>query len=152
MDWQPKESYKPRQMRFDKERRIGNFRIKVYTVTLEGRDLEWAIYDQGLKAAEKALPSPPTTEKRPGVGFAICHQGKVMHYIVLCWWDNENELVTRVFVCKADGISEWREAESESFCVWDLEIMWFERNAYVETVMSTGEESVKEYLERQFSS
>jgi hypothetical protein len=61
------------------------------------------------------------------------HQGRG-DYLVLGWWDNENELPLRVLVW---GESGWREARgSESVCVWDLRILWHERDAYVATVLS----------------
>lgn len=55
---------------------------------------------------------------------------------MLCWWDRENELPIRVFVRQHDG-SPWRPAQgSESVCVWDLQVICFERDAYVHTVMA----------------
>lgn len=44
----------------------------------------------------------------------------------------------------------WRAATGgESFCVYDMEILWAERNAYVETVMAGSmADATDRYLER----
>ena len=87
-------------------------------------------------------------EGRPGVGFVIAHQGQTANYTVLAWWDRENELPLRVFVDEAKNGDGWRPNEAdESVCVWDLEILWKERQAYVDHVLRPGGGSVEGYLE-----
>ncbi len=46
--------------------------------------------------------------------------------------------------------AEWREAaHTASICVWDLQVMAFERDAYVETVLSApADPDVEAYLAR----
>ncbi len=85
------------------------------------------------------LPQPAQIVGRPGLGFLICHQGRTGDYTILCWWDRENELPIRVFVRDDQG---WRPARgSESVCVWDLEVIWHERCAYVESMLQAGVEA-----------
>lgn len=77
------------------------------------------------------------------------HRGRDVDYVVQAWWDRENELPVRVYV-RDDG--PWRAARNgESFCVWDLEIMNHERNAYVETVLSGEANGPEAYLGRIFA-
>lgn len=49
-------------------------------------------------------------------------------------WDRESELPTRVSVASKSPPGAWRAATGESFCVWDMEVLWFERQAYVATL------------------
>jgi len=43
--------------------------------------------------------------------------------------------------------SGWRPAnDSESVCVWDLEVLWRERQAYVATVLRPGGSDIEAYL------
>lgn len=103
--------------------------------------------------ARALLPQPPSTPARPGIAFAIAHHGKTADYAVLAWWDRENELPIRVFVRPPSAGARWRPArESESVCVWDLEIIWEEREAYVETMLAkNGAGRQKEYVDRFMS-
>ena len=75
---------------------------------------------------------------------AIEHHGATGDYLVVGWWDRENELPTRVYYRGPDG---WRAAAGgESFCVWDLRVMWWEREAYVATVLSGRADGAEAYL------
>jgi hypothetical protein len=42
--------------------------------------------------------------------------------------------------------ARWREARDESFCVWDLEVIWHERNAYVEHMLKPATARPDRYL------
>ncbi len=69
--------------------------------------------------------------------------------MILGWWDNQNELPLRVFVSSDRRNESWRAAEgSESICVWDLEVLWEERQAYIATVLRRGESDIDGYLAR----
>jgi len=92
------------------------------------------------------LPDPAEAEGRPGVGWVILHLGRDVDYLVLGWWDRENELPVRIWV--REGGNPWRVARGpESFCVWDLEVMAHERDAYVRHVLRLGPSGVDDYLE-----
>lgn len=67
--------------------------------------------------------------------FAICHAGAGADYLVLCWWGNDNELFTSTSVRQPDG--GWViDPDRWSFCLWDLEVLWGERNLFVEMLYS----------------
>ncbi|MEM9903767.1 MAG: hypothetical protein AAF921_01930 [Cyanobacteria bacterium P01_D01_bin.44] len=66
--------------------------------------------------------------------FVIFHEGANAQYLVLAWWGNDNELFTSVSVREQSG---WVvDSDKYSFCLWDLEILWAERNIYIETMYS----------------
>lgn len=136
--------FKKREIRFEGITTLRNFRIKKYLIRLIDRDLDATIFDRGLELASHSLPTPSTTDTRPGIGFLILHLGNSAEYVILAWWDRENELPTRVFVRVGES---WRPASgSESFCVWDLEVMWKERELYVVTMLTEGGEGISAYL------
>jgi hypothetical protein len=128
------------------------WRLKQYSIVFGDSAFNRPRFDSGLTAAFAALPSPATTPGRPGVGFVILHQGRDVDYIVLAWWDRENELPLRVFVRERAAGKPWRPARgSESVCVWDLQVLSAERDAYVETVMGGSADGVDTYLARSAS-
>ena len=123
--------------------------MKVYEILYGYQEFDQFAFDEALKLCANELPNPAVTETRPGVGFILSHQGRGWHYVVLCWWDNENELPTKIFVRKIANSERWKPAAvGQAICVWDLEVIWFERNAYINTVMAG--EGVDEYLSRHF--
>lgn len=139
--------YAPRATGFHGVIERAGHRLKAYSVRYGDQPFDRSAHDEGLEMALASLPEADRAAGRPGLGFVIVHRGRGMDYVILAWWDRENELPVRVFV-REDG--PWRPArESESFCVWDLEIVAAERDAYVETVLSGDAGSGPEaYLER----
>ncbi len=136
------EPYSSRPTHFLDVETVGDYRLKVYSITHGSQTFQRHDFAEGWNQAMAELPTPAEAEGRPAVGFVILHQGKTGHYLILCWWDRENELPTRVFIRDESG---WRAARGgESFCVWDLKVMWREREAYVRTVLAG--KSVDEYL------
>lgn len=126
--------YAPRPVGFHGIREYGGWRLKRYAITWNADALPWPEFEPGTELALAELPRPARAEERPGVGFLIAHRGRNADYLVLGWWDRANELPLRVFI--REGGSAWRPARgSESLCVWDLQVIWFEREAYVATLM-----------------
>src|SRR5690349_3765915 len=129
--FQRSEQYTGRPIQFLKLLEQDGWRFKVYSITYGPRPLEGALYDAAIRTALRALPTPAVSAHRPGLGFIICHQGRGWHYLVVSWWDNENELPQHVYVrpIEPSGASaatrqEWRRAEEgQAICVWDLQII-----------------------------
>lgn len=116
-----------------------DWRLKRYDITIDGSPVPAAAYEEGLRAALAMLPEPAVAADRPGVGFVILHPGRELYYIVLTWWDNQNEMIQRVLVRDAAG-GAWRDGAGRySFCVWDAEVIWHERGAYVRHVMTPAD-------------
>lgn len=127
--------YAPRTIHFRGLRQPRGWTLKFYTVTLDAEPLDEEAFEIALRKAEDALPEPDRGRGRYGLGFLIAHQGRTGDYVVLGWWDHENELPVRVWVRRRD--SPWRPAESgESFCVWDMEVIWAERRAWIDTMLA----------------
>ena len=129
--------YVPRPMVALKRLESDGWRLKRYAVCHESQSFDESRFSGGVSLALSTLPQPARTRERVGAGFLILHQGNGIDYTVLGWWDRQNELPLRVFVCDRPGTNRWRPArESESVCVWDLQILWAEREAYVRTVLA----------------
>jgi hypothetical protein len=113
------------------------WRIKPYDITLPDESIDESDCARVLPLALDALPSPAQTERRPGVGFCIRHQGRGWSYLVLCWWDSENELPIRIWTRERGGSSAWAPARpDQSICVWDAQVIAFERDAYIRRVLA----------------
>lgn len=104
--------------------------VKLYTVSATGNDVAQPPYLAQLQLAK----SGKRIDWQHTPSFAIFHDGTNAQYFVLAWWGNGNELFTSVSVRELSG---WVvDSERYSFCLWDLEILWAERNIYIETMYS----------------
>lgn len=126
---------------------LGHHRVKLYAIRFGERPLDRSRFAGGWALAEDVVAPLERTPGRPGLGFVILHQGATGDYVVVCWWDRENELPTRVFVRDDAG---WRLARhDESFCVWDLTVIGQERDSYVATVLADRTDGPADYLARE---
>lgn len=130
---------------------IRGWQLKRYRIHPPGRDFDGQDWEKGRASVAGLLPQPPRSSGRAGVGFIIEHPGRRIDYLVLCWWDSENELFNRVLTCNPATPGVWMLATSGTIaCVWDLAVVNFERDAWVETMLGERPEP-DAYLERAFS-
>jgi hypothetical protein len=149
------EEFSPRPVLSHGVRDAGGYKLKEYSILYGPDALSVGQFALGLPAAFAALPQPAVTPSRPGAGVLILHQGRGARYIVLGWWDNENELPLKIWTqSRAIGGAPWLPASGgQSVCVWDIEVLNFERNAYVERVLrSPKSPDVRGYLATVFPS
>lgn len=128
-------AYAPRAVSLLPLRQFGGWRLKRYLLAAEASAATAAVFESGVEVALQLLPQPAVTALRPGVGYLILHRGADCDYIVLNWWDQENEHLTRVLVRARQPGARWQQAADQSFCVWDMQLMHHERNAYVQHVL-----------------
>lgn len=148
----PSEPYRPRPIAFHGVREQNGWRLKTYSIVYGAPEIDWNAYDAAWPLVHAALPTPAASPDRPGVGFVIAHTGRDVYYLVLGWWDRENELPLRVFVRELGTHGDWRPARgAESVCVWDLDVIGFERDAYVATVLTRSPDA-EAYLNRWLKS
>lgn len=116
--------------------------IKIYTVSVNESAVDQSQFIDRLNTVKASKncswPSTPA--------FTIFHEGESFLYLILAWWGNDNELFTSVSVLTDEG---WVEDPSKfSFCVYDLEVFWIERNIYIGTVYCANS-SIQQYRARR---
>ncbi|MNV22318.1 MULTISPECIES: hypothetical protein [Stenotrophomonas] len=101
---------------------------KIYTISANGETVEPAPFVRRLVEVKQLREVP--WDRTPH--FTIFHQGESRPYLILAWWGNDNELFTSVSVQTG---KEWVEQPDRySFCLYDLEVFWAERNIFIETL------------------
>lgn len=102
--------------------------IKIYTISARNAPVSHDDYLPRLAEVKRAK----SVDWSSVPAFVIFHDGSPSRYLVLAWWGNDNELFTSVSVKTPSG---WVEDPSRySFCLWDLEVFWFERNCFIEHI------------------
>ncbi len=102
--------------------------VKIYSISATNQPVDQTEYLPMLAKAKAAIDI--NWETTPS--FAIFHDGAQYPYLILCWWQNDNELFNRVFVKDTQA---WSQASDKySFCLYDLEVIWIERNIFIDTI------------------
>ncbi len=119
-----------------------NSKVKLYGVTArEGRQIPgWELIRAATLVAFDRLPKPamPSISESPlSVAVACVHETKGPVFLLTGVWANENELRTSVVelnLQKPGGVISAGSSHMP-LCTWDLAILAFERDAWVNTVL-----------------
>ncbi len=104
--------------------------IKLYTVSATGE----AVMQTDYLTQLQIIKSQKQLDWKRIPAFVIFHEAANAQYLVLAWWGNDNEMFISVSVREQ---SDWIvDSDKYSFCLWDLEIIWAERNIFIETMYS----------------
>ena len=131
------QEFRPRPARFLGLWEIGRWRMKAYGLHAEHTRLLSELIASARELAGRLLPA--AADDAYGVGFIGVHCGRDANFVFIDWWARENELHHHVFVSSIDKPLELARApEGVTACVWDLQVIWFERNAWVDKVLNNS--------------
>lgn len=118
--------------------------IKLYAISADGE----AVDPQPFQARLAEVKAERGLDWAALPAFAIFHRGATQLYLVLCWWANDNELFTSVSVLTDQGWIE--DPRRFSFCIYDLEVIWHERRAFIQHI-DTVMADITAYRECRYS-
>lgn len=87
------------------------------------------------RLAADVLPGPACTDRRYGVGFLGAHDARGGCFAFVDWWADDNELHHHAFSGPDPGSLSPVPAGGSMVCVWDLAVIGFEREAWLERVL-----------------
>lgn len=140
--------YAMRPIRFLEVWEIDGWRMKAYSICY-GKDVARSeLIDAAQRTARERLRATANGTAHYGVGFVGIHDGKTANFVFVDWWADENELHHHVYVSPTErpGDLEYKTPTGLAACVWDLELMAFERDAWVQTILQAGEPNLEAYL------
>jgi hypothetical protein len=131
--------YQTRSIRYIGREDLGDWRLKVYSIGTHAPDARPEFVAATLDAAREALPDGG------GTGFVIAHDAKTAGLSLVYWWANENEIHGRFFASPLDDPdARVPDTGTGLACVWEMEVIDFERRAWLEHVLK--DDDVDGYL------
>ena len=129
-------AYEPRSISF-----LGREgRLKHYGIGTHDRLPRQALAEATRDTAHEVVPGD-------AIGFTIAHDANNAGLGLVYWWANENEIHSRLFVSPFDDPGRLEPVDGTGMaCVWELEVIDFERRAWLDDVLKSGD--VESYLER----
>lgn len=146
------EQYAKRHWRFLEMMSVEGWRIKIYGIAYQGEDPDKRLLEAAKKTAKDHLRRQPLAGLAHGVGFLGVHDGRGANFIFLDRWINENELHHVVYVGDKAQPGELQPAQPDtgSACVWDLFLQGYERQAWLDCVLTNPEgPNLEAYLDRR---
>ncbi|SDI82664.1 hypothetical protein SAMN04487954_101407 [Billgrantia gudaonensis] len=80
---------------------------------------------------------------RYGVVVMIVHEAREGCYVLLDWWTGENMLQHHVYFSRDPNDPEFSDVTQTGIvaCVWELKVLSFEREAWIDCVLAREEPS-----------
>jgi hypothetical protein len=132
--------YAVRPIRFLQLASHDDWTIKVYSITA-GRALSPTLVNAAMRLAFEKLDewrSAPRQWPDHGAVFLIVHHGEGANYIILDWWVDESILPHHVWSAPLDAPESFTYLTPLGIgvCVWELEVLQFERQAWIDHVLA----------------
>jgi hypothetical protein len=140
--------HQPRPIRFMRLEHVGDWRLKLYGIALPGRTPREELVDATLRLAPDVFP-----DDGYHVGFVTVHDSATFGIALYYWWQSANELHQRIYVSPLDDPSALTKlSDPAAGCVWEIEVVDFERRAWLEDVLANPDgPDIERYLGRSFS-
>lgn len=135
---QLKQGYTTRPVRFLALWEWHGWRMKVYGISARAEYPPEALVQAAKEIARQRLPQPAVSDRHYGVGYVIIHDGEGGDYVFVDWWSDKDIVQHHLYGAPKGhaGKLEYHWPPGAGFCVWELAVCWFEREAWVETVLS----------------
>lgn len=145
--------YEPRPIRFIRREDVDGWQLKLYSITMWGKEPREEFVTATRDLAASILPRPAASDDRYGVAFATAHDAASLCIALVYWWQSENELHQRIYVSPKDDPAALEQvANQPAGCVWELAIVDFERRAWLEDVLANPSgPDLDRYLERELN-
>lgn len=149
------QGYKSRSIRFIELYQHSDWIIKTYSICKDKEIVEKSLLELAKFNLKKWLKNatnyPLATYK---IATLILHECKEGCFAIINWWIDENMLQTHVYLLKKDKPKLFKKYSHKGIftCVWELEVLWFERNNWIKYVLqNVSNPDYTSYLEQQLN-
>jgi hypothetical protein len=142
-------SYQPRQIKFKELIQQNGWRIKTYIISKNGDDENPVFYKHVLANLPVWLNlKNGFNDVHEHLGFLVLHLGTEGIFSIINWWVGANMLNTHVFLTKYDQLDSFQLISGKGLapCVWELEIINYERIALMRHMLKPDKPHTEGYL------
>jgi hypothetical protein len=145
------EAYNVRPIRFLGLWREARWTLKVYGIAYGRERPREELVEAAKQVARERLTISTNSVNHYGVGFLGVHDGRGANFVFVDYWADENELHHHVYISPSDDPTSLKYVTPTGLiaCAWDLRVLSFERDAWVEAVLANPSgPDVEAYLVR----
>ena len=153
---QIKMQYKSRPVRFLEIINHDGWQIKLYSISAKNKLVNTQTIEYVRQYLSEWLnKSFIYTLDTYKVATLILHEGKEGCFAIINWWIDENMLQQFVYLATNDTPPKFKLYSDKGIitCVWEIAVLWFERNAWVEHVLKQpgNPEGINNYLNQHLT-
>lgn len=151
--------YKDRSISYIDTLLIKDCSIKIYTISFRTEFKAISTLNEVLKEVEQWVDlladSHLPTHKN---AFLIVHEAREGTIILFNWWTGENMIETKLFYASFETPNRIEPSlfnSKQLVCIWELEVFFHERNAWIKHVLSNRvkadfEAYQKDYYQQEY--
>lgn len=119
----------------------GDWNLKVYSISIKNS----LVSEELVEAVKIQLPQwlrhIDAFSPNDKIGALIIHEGQDGIYILLNWWTDENLMRNQVYFSTYQEPERFIDLSEKRVmaCVWELAILWHERNSWVVNVLEKND-------------
>jgi len=149
------DQYKPRYIRFSEILTIGDWQVKIYSISKTATFQATDIYQYALDELPKWLEIRNSFDaSHDRIAFLIIHAGTEGVFSIINWWVGKNMLNTHIFFTDYENPGQFKKISGDGLspCIWELEVIDYERKSWIENVLKKPEgPTYKTYLKDQYN-
>jgi hypothetical protein len=132
------EPYAPRPIRTLGLWEEAGMRLKVHGIAYHLAQPRPEVIDAVRDLVQRELPQLIAGQNHYDVGFVGVHDGRGAIFVFIDFWTDENELRHHVYVAPKGHPAQFEYKTSSGLiaCVWDLAVIGFERQAWIDCVLA----------------
>jgi hypothetical protein len=147
-------SYEKRPIRFIEIYQIADWKIKIYSISSKNEFVSQQFVSNAKMELINWLKLSETNSlEKYNIATLILHQCKEGCFAIINWWIDDNMMQHYVYLSKNEN-ENFKLFSSNGIvtCVWELAVIWFERNAWVKHVlMNNKNPDFESYLNKQLN-
>lgn len=135
---QIKNEYKPRPIRFLEIYEIDGWQLKIYSISTKNELVGEQLIENSKKNISLWLKNSENYKLETyQIATLILHEGNEGNFAIINWWIDENMLQNHVYFSSFQNPYDFKNYSDKGIqtCVWELAVIWFERNAWVKHVL-----------------
>jgi hypothetical protein len=139
----------PRPVVFYGAEELSGWPVKVYGMTATAPEARPELLNAAREKASEVLAGT-SREEDAGAAFLIAHDARPACFVLVHWWQGV-DLFQRYFRAPLERPAGLEPVKSGQIgCVWELELVAFEREAWVRHAFGATEPDVAAYLVDRF--
>lgn len=155
MTIQIKNKYQQRPVRFLEVYQIGEWQVKIYTMSIKDTFVSTYTIQLAKKNLQEWLSAKNNYALETyNIATLILHQGKEGCFAVINWWIDENMLQQFVYLARNENPTEFSIYSDKGIitCVWEMAVLWFERNLWIKYILKNNKKpDFKSYLNKHLN-
>lgn len=146
--------FTPRPIRFIEIFKVNNWKIKIYSICYDNVKVATTNIDLAKQNLDKWLAKSTDYDlENYKIATLILHEFDGDCYAIINWWTDENMLQHFVYLSDNKDIINYKLYSEKGIitCVWELEILWHERNSWINHILKNEKPDFESYLNEQLN-